>query len=55
MASWAVDREIFIEEAIKLRARFDASRGCSPAKAANLISVRTLMLTYLNVAFVSYM
>ena len=28
-----------LDEAVKLRARFDASRGCSPAKAANLISV----------------
>lgn len=38
LSSWAVDRDVFLEEATKLRARFDASRGCSPAKAARLIS-----------------
>lgn len=40
LSSWAVDRGIFLDEAEKIRARFDAERGCSPAKAARLIKVR---------------
>ena len=40
LSSWAVDREIFLTEAEKLRARFDAERGCSTAKAARLLKVR---------------
>lgn len=37
LSSWAIDREIFLEEADILRARFDAERGCSAAKATRLI------------------
>uniref|UniRef100_A0A7S2KZH1 NADH dehydrogenase [ubiquinone] 1 beta subcomplex subunit 9 n=1 Tax=Leptocylindrus danicus TaxID=163516 RepID=A0A7S2KZH1_9STRA len=33
LGSWAVDRTVFIEEASKLRARFDANRNCAPDKA----------------------
>ena len=40
MLSWCVDRDIFNEEATQLRARFDASRGVSPAAAARLLRVR---------------
>ena len=43
LASWAIDREIFIDEAEKLRARFDAERGCSAAKAVRLLKVRILI------------
>ena len=32
-----VDREIFLEEATKLRARFDANRNCNAAQARRLI------------------
>ena len=35
LSSWAIDREIFLDEATKLRARFDESRGCSAAQAGN--------------------
>uniref|UniRef100_A0A7S2EN98 NADH dehydrogenase [ubiquinone] 1 beta subcomplex subunit 9 n=1 Tax=Trieres chinensis TaxID=1514140 RepID=A0A7S2EN98_TRICV len=37
LGSWAIDREVFIEEATKLRARFDSNRGCSSAAAARLL------------------
>mmetsp|Transcript_2056 Transcript_2056/g.4661 ORF Transcript_2056/g.4661 Transcript_2056/m.4661 type:complete len:83 (+) Transcript_2056:67-315(+) len=37
--SWAIDRDIFNEEATKLRARFDESRGCNPGKALRLLRV----------------
>ena len=37
LSSWAIDREIFLDEATKLRARFDESRGCSPAQATHLL------------------
>mmetsp|Transcript_19346 Transcript_19346/g.22410 ORF Transcript_19346/g.22410 Transcript_19346/m.22410 type:complete len:155 (+) Transcript_19346:138-602(+) len=37
LSSWAVDREIFLTESEKLRARFDSERGCSSAKAARLL------------------
>mmetsp|Transcript_13156 Transcript_13156/g.15826 ORF Transcript_13156/g.15826 Transcript_13156/m.15826 type:complete len:163 (+) Transcript_13156:62-550(+) len=37
LSSWAVDREVFIEEATDLRARFDSARGCAPAQAARLL------------------
>mmetsp|Transcript_19162 Transcript_19162/g.28379 ORF Transcript_19162/g.28379 Transcript_19162/m.28379 type:complete len:163 (-) Transcript_19162:1289-1777(-) len=37
MASWAIDRDIINREATKLRAQFDANRGCTPAKARRLI------------------
>jgi NADH dehydrogenase (ubiquinone) 1 beta subcomplex subunit 9 len=37
LLSWAVDRDIFNEEATKLRARFDASRGASAAAASRLL------------------
>ena len=36
LSSWVIDREVFIEEATALRARFDANRGIS-ASAANRI------------------
>jgi len=32
-----IDRDLFNEEAAKLRARFDANRGASPAAAARLL------------------
>ena len=32
-----IDRDLFNEEATKLRARFDANRGASPAAAARLL------------------
>lgn len=37
LLSWAVDRDIFNEEATKLRARFDASRGVGAAAASRLL------------------
>jgi NADH dehydrogenase (ubiquinone) 1 beta subcomplex subunit 9 len=37
LLDWAVDRDIFNEEATKLRARFDASRGVSAAAASRLL------------------
>jgi NADH dehydrogenase (ubiquinone) 1 beta subcomplex subunit 9 len=37
LLSWAVDRDIFNEEATKLRHRFDASRGVSAAAATRLL------------------
>jgi hypothetical protein len=39
LCSWVIDREIFLEEATKLRARFDAERGVSNAKAIRLLKV----------------
>ena len=39
LSSWCVDRELFCQEADKLRARFDANRGCTSAKALNLMRV----------------
>ena len=40
LSSWVIDREIFLEEATNLRARFDAERGVSNAKAIRLLKVR---------------
>ena len=37
LTSWAIDRDIVNEEATKLRAQFDAERGCKPEKAARLL------------------
>jgi NADH dehydrogenase (ubiquinone) 1 beta subcomplex subunit 9 len=37
LLSWAVDRDIFNEEATKLRSRFDTSRGVSAAAASRLL------------------
>lgn len=37
LSSWVIDRDIFNEEASKLRARFDAERGCNPGKALRLL------------------
>mmetsp|Transcript_12643 Transcript_12643/g.18438 ORF Transcript_12643/g.18438 Transcript_12643/m.18438 type:complete len:155 (-) Transcript_12643:755-1219(-) len=37
LASWAIDRDIFIDEADKIRARFDAGKDASDAKAIRLI------------------
>lgn len=37
LLSWCIDRDIFNDEATKLRARFDANRGVSPAAAARLL------------------
>mmetsp|Transcript_17261 Transcript_17261/g.35764 ORF Transcript_17261/g.35764 Transcript_17261/m.35764 type:complete len:163 (-) Transcript_17261:97-585(-) len=37
MLSWAIDRDVFNDEADKIRARFDANRGASPAAAARLL------------------
>mmetsp|Transcript_57433 Transcript_57433/g.171327 ORF Transcript_57433/g.171327 Transcript_57433/m.171327 type:complete len:153 (-) Transcript_57433:1507-1965(-) len=37
LSSWAIDREVFCDEATKLRAKFDDNRGCSSANAARLL------------------
>ena len=37
MNDWAIDREIFCEEAAKLRSRFDSNRNCSPEKAHKVL------------------
>lgn len=37
LASWSIDRGIYLDEATKLRARFDANRGCNSAMASRLI------------------
>eukprot|EP00581_Thalassiosira_minuscula_P007786 CAMPEP_0183703816 /NCGR_PEP_ID=MMETSP0737-20130205/1408_1 /TAXON_ID=385413 /ORGANISM="Thalassiosira miniscula, Strain CCMP1093" /LENGTH=154 /DNA_ID=CAMNT_0025930613 /DNA_START=39 /DNA_END=503 /DNA_ORIENTATION=+ len=37
LASWTIDREIFLEKATEMRGRFDAERGCSNAKAVRLL------------------
>lgn len=39
LSSWVIDRECFLEEATALRARFDAERGVSNAKAIRLLKV----------------
>lgn len=39
LLSWAVDRDIFNEKAMELRARFDASRGESSSAASRLLRV----------------
>ena len=41
LVSWTIDREVFLDEATKLRARFDENRGCNSAMASRLIKVRT--------------
>ena len=48
--SWAIDRDIFNEEATKLRARFDAERGCNQGKSLRLLRVRYRILCLLYVA-----
>ena len=40
LSSWAIDRDIFNEEATKLRERFDAERGANPGRALRLLRVR---------------
>jgi NADH dehydrogenase (ubiquinone) 1 beta subcomplex subunit 9 len=42
LSSWVIDRDIFLEEATKLRNRFDGERGCSNAKAVRLLKVRKI-------------
>jgi NADH dehydrogenase (ubiquinone) 1 beta subcomplex subunit 9 len=37
LLSWAIDRDIFNEEATKLRSRFDHNRGVSAAAASRLL------------------
>ncbi|KAG7347794.1 hypothetical protein IV203_016499 [Nitzschia inconspicua] len=37
LSSWAIDRDIFNDEATKIRARFDQARGCKPEKAIRLL------------------
>jgi NADH dehydrogenase (ubiquinone) 1 beta subcomplex subunit 9 len=37
LLSWAIDRDIFNEEATKLRARFDANRGVSHSAASRIL------------------
>ena len=37
LSSWSVDRQVFLDQAEILRARFDANRNCSPAMALRLI------------------
>jgi NADH dehydrogenase (ubiquinone) 1 beta subcomplex subunit 9 len=39
LSSWAIDRDIFNDEATKIRARFDQERGCKPEKAIRLLRV----------------
>jgi hypothetical protein len=39
LSSWAIDRDIFIDEATKMRAKFDAERGCNQGKALRLLRV----------------
>jgi hypothetical protein len=43
LSSWVIDREIFLEEATNLRARFDSERGVSNAKAIRLLKVSWLI------------
>jgi hypothetical protein len=44
MASWAVDRDIFNEQATQIRARFDANRNVNPAAASRLLKVCTQLM-----------
>mmetsp|Transcript_16845 Transcript_16845/g.25294 ORF Transcript_16845/g.25294 Transcript_16845/m.25294 type:complete len:83 (-) Transcript_16845:88-336(-) len=37
LSSWVIDREIFLDEADKLRARFDDGKTASEAKAIRLL------------------
>jgi NADH dehydrogenase (ubiquinone) 1 beta subcomplex subunit 9 len=37
LLSWAIDRDIFNDEATKLRGRFDGQRGVNPAAATRLL------------------
>jgi len=37
LLSWAIDREIFLTESEKLRARFDAERYCTPGRASYVL------------------
>jgi hypothetical protein len=37
LASWAIDRRVFNEEALLIQARFRDNMKCSPAKARDLI------------------
>jgi NADH dehydrogenase (ubiquinone) 1 beta subcomplex subunit 9 len=37
LLSWAIDRDIFNDEATKIRARFDANRGVSKSTASRLL------------------
>ena len=39
LASWCIDRGVFLEKADELRSRFDAERGCDFAKASRLLRV----------------
>ena len=48
LSSWVIDRDIFVEEATKLRDRFDMERGCSNAKAVRLLKVRNVWCNLLN-------
>lgn len=49
LSSWVIDREIFVEEATNLRARFDAERGVSNAKAIRLLKVRVFWYIYYDI------
>ena len=49
LSSWVIDREIFLEEATALRARFDAERGVSNAKAIRLLKVGFVLVLFLVV------
>ena len=37
LSSWCIDRDIFNEEATKIRFQFDEERGCRPEKATRLL------------------
>jgi len=36
--SWAIDRDVFCDEAEKIRAKFDAERGANPGRALHLLN-----------------
>ena len=40
LSNWVIDREIFVREADKLRARFDENRGCANGRVTRLLRVR---------------
>ena len=47
LSSWTIDRNIFLDEADNLRARFDAERGCDHAKAVRLLRVSSPFIIYI--------
>mmetsp|Transcript_29337 Transcript_29337/g.42569 ORF Transcript_29337/g.42569 Transcript_29337/m.42569 type:complete len:95 (-) Transcript_29337:14-298(-) len=51
LSSWAIDRDIFNEEADAMRARFDAAKGCSPAMATRLLKVCGSAMSFVCLSF----